>query len=165
MNRSLRQIAEAVEVRLQGDGSVEVQGVASIAGAGADDLVFVEDEKYLSRALQSGAGAVIAGDFAVGSVGKPVLICRHPKLAFALAARLLQDKPGGGGELQVDVSAIVHSSAHLAKGVVLEEGVVVGAGVESGEATRIGAGCVIGRGVKIGSDCKIYPQVTIYAST
>ena len=61
MNRSLRQIAEAVEVRLQGDGSVEVQGVASIGSASKHDVVFVEDEKYLARALQSGAGAVIAG--------------------------------------------------------------------------------------------------------
>ena len=165
MKRMVREIGEAVGARPLGNGDVRIGGVASITAAGADDLVFVEDEKYLSRALQSGAGAVIAGDFAVGSVGKPVLICRHPKLAFALAARLLQDKPGGGGELQVDVSAIVHSSAHLAKGVVLEEGAVVGAGVEIGEATWIGAGCVIGRGVKIGSDCKIYPQVTIYAST
>ena len=71
--------------------SVQVSGVASIASASPDDLVFVEDEKYLSRALQSGAGAVIAGEFAAGSSGKPLLICRHPKLAFARAARLLRD--------------------------------------------------------------------------
>ena len=54
--------------------------------------MFVEDEKYLSRALQCGAGAVIAGEFAAGcgSGGKPLLICRHPKLAFARAARFLR---------------------------------------------------------------------------
>src|SRR5271156_4926461 len=90
MKRSLQQIAEAVDARLEGDGSVEVGGVASIGSASEHDLVVVEDEKYLPRALQSAAGAVIAGEFAVGSStvgtpGKPLLISRHPRLAFARA--------------------------------------------------------------------------------
>ena len=49
MKRSLQQIAEAVGARLIGDGRVEVSGVASIESASEDDLVFVEDEKHLSR--------------------------------------------------------------------------------------------------------------------
>ena len=85
----MRDIAEALEARLLGDGNVQVGGVASIASASANDLVFVEDEKYLSQALQSRAGAVIAGEFAAAArQGKPLLICRHPKLAFARAAQL-----------------------------------------------------------------------------
>ena len=163
MNRSLRQIAEAVEVRLQGDGSVEVQGVASIGSASKHDLVFVEDEKYLARALQSGAGAVIAGEFAAASSGKPMLISRHPKLTFARAARFLRDRDGSDGGAHP--TAVVHSSAHLAAGVVVGEYGVIGAHAEIGEGTRIGAGCAIARGVKIGRDCEIYPKVTIYAGT
>src|SRR5712691_6421426 len=91
MKRSLREIAEAVGARLQGDGSLQVGGVASIGSASKNDLVFVEEEKYLSRALQCGAGAVIAGEFAAGSTGKSLLIGTHPKLSFARAARFLQD--------------------------------------------------------------------------
>ena len=72
MKRSLQQIAEAVDARLQGDGSVEVAGVASIGSASQHDLVFVEEEKYLLRALQSGAGAVIAGEFAAGKLARLV---------------------------------------------------------------------------------------------
>jgi UDP-3-O-[3-hydroxymyristoyl] glucosamine N-acyltransferase len=60
---------------------------------------------------------------------------------------------------------VVHSSARLAVGVVVEEYGVVGADGEIGESTRIGAGCAIGRGVKIGRQCEIYPKVTIYAGT
>jgi len=89
MKRSLREIAEAVEARLQGDGSVEVGSVASIESASKYDLVFVEEEKYLQRALQSAAGAIIAGEFAAKSSGKPLLISRYPKLTFARAARFL----------------------------------------------------------------------------
>jgi UDP-3-O-[3-hydroxymyristoyl] glucosamine N-acyltransferase len=165
MKRSLRQIAEAVDARVQGDGSVEVEGVASIGSASKHDLVFVEEEKYLPRALQSGAGAVIAGEFATVSSGKPLLICRHPKLTFARAARFLAEGNRHGSDAGLHPNAAIHSSARLAAGVVVEEYGVVGADAEIGENTRIGAGCVIGRGVKIGREGEIYPRVSIYAGT
>ncbi len=165
MKRSLRQIAEAVDARLQGDGSVEIAGVASIGSACNGDLVFVEEEKYLSRALQSGAGAVIAGEFAAASSGKPLLISRHPKLTFARAARFLVDGNRDGSNSGIHATAVVHSSVRLAPGVAVEAYGVVGADAEIGERTRIGAGCAIGRGVTIGRECEIYPRVTIYAGT
>jgi UDP-3-O-[3-hydroxymyristoyl] glucosamine N-acyltransferase len=165
MKRTLKQIAEAVEARLQGDGDVYVEGVASIASASATDVVFVEEEKYLSRAMQSAAGAVIAGEFAAAAAGKPLLICRHPKLAFARAAILLREDATNATENRIHPSAIVHPSARLAANVLVRERSVIAESVEVGPGTRIAAGCVIGRGVKIGRDCEIYPQVTIYPST
>src|SRR4030081_3451833 len=90
MKRSLQQIAEAVSARLSGDGRIQVSGVASVASAQGEDVVFVEDRKHLSSALESGAGAVIAGEFALdGSSAKPLLISDHPKLSFGGAARFL----------------------------------------------------------------------------
>jgi UDP-3-O-[3-hydroxymyristoyl] glucosamine N-acyltransferase len=165
MKRSLQEIAEAVEARLQGDGKVEVEGVASIGSASEYDLVFVEDEKYLTRALQSGAGAVIAGEFAATASGKPLLISRHPKLTFARAARFLWDGNREGNDAGVHPTAVVHSSARLAPSVVVGEYSVIGADAEIGESTRIGAGCSIAQGVKVGRDCEIYPKVTFYAGT
>ena len=165
MKRSLRQIAEAVEARLQGDGSVEVGSVASIGSASKDDLAFVEEEKYLARALQSGAGAVIAGEFAAAASGKPLLISRHPKLTFVRAARFLADGNRDGSNSGIHPTAVVPPSVRLAAGVVVEAYGVVGADAEIGERTRIGAGCAIGRGATIGRECEIYPRVTIYAGT
>jgi UDP-3-O-[3-hydroxymyristoyl] glucosamine N-acyltransferase len=165
MRRRLREIAERVDARLVGDGEVWIEGVASIGSASAGELVFVEDEKYLARALQSGAGAVIAGEFAAGASGKPLLICGHPKLAFARAARMPRPDRIIPADERVHATAIVHASALLAEFVIVEEYAVIGAEVEIGEGTRIGAGCVVGRGVKIGQECLIYPRVTIYAGT
>jgi UDP-3-O-[3-hydroxymyristoyl] glucosamine N-acyltransferase len=165
MKRSLRQIAEAVEARLQGDGSVEVGSVAGIGSASKDDLAFVEEEKYLARALQSGAGAVIAGEFAAAASGKPLLISRHPKLTFVRAARFLADGNRDGSNSGIHPTAVVPPSVRLAAGVVVEAYGVVGADAEIGERTRIGAGCAIGRGATIGRECEIYPRVTIYAGT
>ena len=115
MKRSLQEIAEAVEARLRGDGKVEIEGVASIGSASKHDLVFVEEEKYLARAMQSGAGAVIAGEFAAAASGKPLLISRHPKLAFARAARFLRDGNRDGNNAGVHPTAVVHKSVRLAR--------------------------------------------------
>lgn len=173
MKRSLRQVAEAVGARLHGDGSFQVDGVASLASASAGDLVFVEDEKYLGAALQSRAGAVITGDFAkCSSSGKPLLISDQPKLAFARAAKFLQNNFHVDGERDREnrqnspsSTAAVHPSARLARGVRVEERAFIAEHAEIGENSRIAAGCVIGRGVKIGRDCDIYPNVTVYPGT
>lgn len=161
MKHSLQQIADAVGVRLIGDGGAEVSGVASIESASKDDLVFVEDEKHLGAALRSRAGAVIAGEFAASVPSeRPLLISDHPKLSFARTARVLR----GGGVRQggVPSSAVVHSSADLGARVSVEERAVIAEGACIGEGTRVGAGSAVGAGVSIGKDCEIYPNVTIY---
>jgi UDP-3-O-[3-hydroxymyristoyl] glucosamine N-acyltransferase len=174
MKRSLHEIAEAVEARVVGDGNIEVNGVASIGSASKDDLVFVESEKYFPLALKSGAGGVVAGEFAGKAtteapgkplIGKSLIISNHPKLAFARAARFLQIGSFAAGSGSVHATAVVHSSARIAQDVVLGEYVVIAEGVEIGEGSRIGAGCSIGRGVKVGRNCNVYPNVTIYPGT
>ncbi len=170
MKRSLQQIAEAVGARLIGDGRTEVQSVASMESATPQDLIFVDDEKHLTAALQSRAGAIIAGEFAetsAASGNRPLLISHHPKLAFARAARFFQQGSHVAVPQQGSVhsSAVVHSSVVLGPSVLVGERAVVAEQVQIGENTRIGAGCSIGSGVKIGRDCEIYPNVSIYAGT
>ena len=153
-------------MRLIGGSSLHVTGVASIESASADDLVFVEDEKHLARALQSRAGAVIAREFAAATPsGKALLITDYPKLAFARAARMLRDplhQPGSG---TVHASAVIHRSAVLAPGVCVDAHAVIGERAQIGQDTHIGTNCTVGTGVTIGSECQIYPNVTIYPGT
>ena len=169
MKRSLQQIAEAVGARLIGEGRVEVGAVASIASASADDLVFVEDEKHLDEALQSRAGAVIAGEFArTLKCDRPLLVSDHPKLAFARAASVLRDGSrfdGSSPQRSVHPTAVIHSSAVLGPGVFVDARAVVSERAQVGENTRVGAGCAISSGVRIGRHCEIYPHVTLYPGT
>lgn len=158
---SAREVADFVQARLVGDGSVELRGIASIASAAAGDLVFVEEEARLEAALRSRASAVIAGEIAAGKASsKTLLLSSQPRLAFARAAQILcrkkNRKPG------IHRSAIVPASARLGKGVAIDERVVVGAAAQIGESTWIGAGSVVAAGVRIGRNCELYPNVTIY---
>jgi UDP-3-O-[3-hydroxymyristoyl] glucosamine N-acyltransferase len=161
MRRSLKSVAEAVQAQLVGDGAVEVGGVASIAQASLLDLVFVEDEKHLRLALESGAAAVVVGKFAAEKDStKPLLISAQPKLAFARVARFLFPAPDR--HPGVHPSAVVHASVRLGKAVSVGERAVIGERAEIGDQTWIGAGTVIGAEVRVGCDCELYPNVTVY---
>jgi len=164
MKRRVSEIAKAVGARVVGDAGVEVSGVSSIAAASPGDIVFAEDEKSLTAALQSRALAVIARSFAEASkTSKTLLIVPQPRLAFARAAELLHDsakrQPG------VHPHAAVHGSASLGEHVSIDAHASVESGARIGNRSWIGAKCVIGAGVEIGEDCQIYPNVTIYSGT
>jgi UDP-3-O-[3-hydroxymyristoyl] glucosamine N-acyltransferase len=157
---SARQIADRIGARLLGDGSVELRGISSIQQASPGDLVFVEEEKHLEKAIQSRAGAVIAGEFALPGGLKPMLLCDQPRLAFARAAALLYAKPER--KPGIHSSALVDSSVECGAGVTVDERVVIRERVKIGARTWIGAGSVIGADVWFGQDCELYPQVTVY---
>ena len=169
MKRSLQEIADALEVRLIGNGRTELTGVAGIESASQQDLVFVDDEKHLASALQSRAGAVIAGEFAASlNSNRPLLISDHPKLTFARAARMLRAGAQTEFDLQrekLHATSVVHPSAVLDRDVYIDAKSVIGERVRISNRTRVGAGSALGAGVVIGSDCEIYSNVTIYPGT
>src|SRR6185437_2482342 len=118
MKISVKEIAEFVQAQIVGNGEVAVSGIASLHSASPQDLVFVEDAKHLRAAFTSSA-AVLAGDFAEDKTSpKPLLIAKHPKLAFARAARLLY--PRAGEAVGIHKSAIVDPTAILSSGVSID---------------------------------------------
>ncbi|HTV05788.1 MAG TPA: UDP-3-O-(3-hydroxymyristoyl)glucosamine N-acyltransferase [Acidobacteriaceae bacterium] len=162
----LVQLAELVEGKVRrGAPQIEITGVASIAGAGASDVVFVEDAGVLEAALKSAAGAVIVSEkLAAQAAGEDMalVVVARPKLAFARAAKALRTS---------EIEEGVHPTAVIAADVVLGRRITVGAhaavgpGAHVGDESVIGAGAVVGRGVRIGRGCRIYPRVVIYPGT
>jgi UDP-3-O-[3-hydroxymyristoyl] glucosamine N-acyltransferase len=150
--------------RLAAEQDPEIVRVANAATATNDALVFAEDEASLAAALESAAGAVAVKITVAGSVeaGKPLLLCGHPRLAFARAARLLR---------QTQIHTGIHPTAAIAEGVAMGKDVsigayaVLGAGCVVGDRSRIDAGAVVGEGVRIGADCHLYPRVVVYPCT
>jgi UDP-3-O-[3-hydroxymyristoyl] glucosamine N-acyltransferase len=168
MRRWLREVADAVQGRLIGEGHTEITGVSSLESASQNDLVFVDDEKHFAAALKSRAGAIIAGEFAASqNPGRPLLISDHPKLAFARAAQMFGEEPQSsqGEQASVHPTAVVHPSVILGSRVRVDARAVIGENTSLQDRTRIGAGTVIGKAVTIGRDSTIYPNVTIYAGT
>ncbi len=158
---TVKAVAEAIGGSVVGDGSVKLNGVASVKSAMAGDLVFVAEEKNLDTVRGSRAAAVIVGEFARATRHeKPLIIVLQPRLAFARAAALFAE--AGPRKAEIHPSAVVYPGAKLGGGIRVEARAVVGAGAEIGGGTRIGAGSVIGEHVRLGKECEIYPNVTIY---
>lgn len=162
----LTELAKALDgsCELGGHADVEVTGVSSARLATAETLVFAEDESALVAALESRACAVVVkpGMVELAGSGKALLVVRHPKLAFARAARLLRPVMAAMG---VDESAAVSESAVLGDGVSVGPHAVIGPGALIGAGTRIEAGAVIGEGVRVGAECRIFPRVVVYPGT
>lgn len=175
---TVREVARAIGAKVIGNENFEVNGVAAIATASSDDLVFVEDSKHLQQALDSAAAAVIAGSFAEDAkTKKSLLIAKNPRLAFARVGALptlsqkvrerrsnqtVDEKQGARG---IHPSAVVLPTAVIAKTVMVDPWAFIGEHASIGAHTWVGAGCMIGLGVVLGESCKIYPNVTIYPGT
>jgi UDP-3-O-[3-hydroxymyristoyl] glucosamine N-acyltransferase len=137
----LKKLSQIVSGELAGKADPEVRGVAPIETAGAGDLVFVLEEKFLAPALSSRAAAVIA-PLGARLDGKPGIMVKNPRLALAQVlphfASKSKIKPG------IHKSAVVAESAKIGKRVAIYPFVYVGENAE------------------IGDDSVIYPSATVY---
>jgi UDP-3-O-[3-hydroxymyristoyl] glucosamine N-acyltransferase len=162
MSKTAVQLAAAIGARVEGDGSIELRGVAAPERAGAHDLIYVEGAKHAKRVAASAALCVIAPE-ELPFVNKTVLRSAEPKLAFAKAAALLIERaPVAMG---IHPTAIVAPLARVTPGAGVGPYAVIGEDVHVGAGTQIGAHCVIGAGAWIGENCRIHPRVTLYGNT
>ena len=135
MKRLAKELAAAIGAKVEGDGALELAGVAGPERAGTKDLIYVEAVKHVERAVASVARCVIAAEGVV-LPGKTVLRSAQPKVAFAKAAAILLER--------APVASGIHPTAIVAPLAQLDADVSVGAYAVIGEDTRIGAGTQIG---------------------
>jgi UDP-3-O-[3-hydroxymyristoyl] glucosamine N-acyltransferase len=156
-----KQVAEAVGARLEGEGGVELRGVAAPERAGAHDLIYAEQAKHAGRANASAALCVIAAEGAA-LPGKTVLRAAQPKVAFAKAAALILGHAPIAAS-GIHPTAVVAALARVSATAAIGPFAVIGEDAHIGDGTQVGAHSVIGAGCWIGKDCRIHPRVTLYA--
>src|SRR4051812_27556816 len=156
---TIASLAELVGEGFVGDGDTPITGIAAIDNATENDITFIEDPKMIEPASASRAACFIVAS-GVQLPGRNLIAAKNPKLAFALAAKLLvppRSRPAG-----------IHASAHIASNARVNESahigpnVLVGEGSSVGERSQVLAGSSVGDGVQIGSDCVLNPGVIIY---
>ncbi len=158
--QTAKAIAEAIGAKLEGDGAIELRGVAAPERAGLHDLIYVEKAKHADRALASAALCVIAPENVVLS-GKTILRSSQPKVAFAKAAALVLEKTPIA--IGIHPTAIIAPLAKISPSAGVGPFVVIGEDAHIGGGTQIGAHSVVGAGSWIGDHCRIHPRVTLYA--
>jgi UDP-3-O-[3-hydroxymyristoyl] glucosamine N-acyltransferase len=160
MKKTSKELADAVGATLEGNGDLDLGGVASPERAGQRDLIYVDSPKNLVRAQASAATCVIA-PLGLELPGKTVLRTASPKLAFAKAAALVMERiPIAIG---VHPTAIIAVLTQINPNVSIGPYAVIGEDVHIGEETQIGPHAVIGAGCWIGKHCRIHARVTLYS--
>lgn len=166
---TIAELAEHVDGRMIGDGSIHIARVADVGDAGAGEIAYVENEKFFAAAKASQASCLIAPPEFVASLndsivehefGPALIEVAKPKLAFALLAALLH--PPKRREPFVHSSAAIAETADIDLNVFIGPHVAIGERTVIGAGTRIEAGVVIGDDVRVGNDCDLHPGVTLY---
>jgi UDP-3-O-[3-hydroxymyristoyl] glucosamine N-acyltransferase len=155
---TLRELAERVGCRLEGDGTLEVTRVAALDRAGPGDVTFLANPKYAARLPGTRASAVIA-DASVTSAPCAILRTDAPYLAFARAVAVLTPPvppPPGLSPL-----AAIDPTATLGPEVSIGPFASVGAGARVGARTAVYPHVVIGPHATIGADCVLHAHVSV----
>jgi UDP-3-O-[3-hydroxymyristoyl] glucosamine N-acyltransferase len=154
----LRDLAERLGCRLEGDPEIEIVRVAGIEGAQTGDLTFLANPKYEQALAQTRASAVILRDEAPATPCA-MLRTRDPYLAFARAVGLFAPawRPAPG----IHPMAAIASDAQIGGNVSIGAFVAIGEGATVGGNTVIFPNVTIGSGVRVGTDCVIHSNVAI----
>lgn len=155
---TLRELADHLGARLEGDGETEIRGVRPLHEAGPSDLSFLHNPRYLAQAKTSQAAAILVQD---GELlpGRCLLITPNPYLALATALELLH--PAARPPAGTHSSAVIDPSAVIDESAAIGPQVVVGAGCRVGPGTVVGAGSVLGAEVVLGEGCFLHPRVVV----
>ena len=137
----LSELADTLGATLQGDGTVEINGIAGIEHAVAGQVTFVSNKKYTSLARTTQASAILVEpDFPEISV--TTLRVADPYLAYARTIELFYQPPA--------YAPGIHPTAVIAPSATI------------GARAHIGAYVVVGEHVAIGDDAILHPHVVLY---
>jgi UDP-3-O-[3-hydroxymyristoyl] glucosamine N-acyltransferase len=143
----LAELAERFGLRLVGDATRFISGVATLHGASPAQLSFLSNSTYRGRLAVSQAGAVVLREVDLPDCPSAALVSTNPYADFARIAALFEphaQQPAGiHPTAVVDDSSSIDASAHVGPHCVV------------GARTRIEAGASLGPGCVVGDDCVI----------
>jgi UDP-3-O-[3-hydroxymyristoyl] glucosamine N-acyltransferase len=148
--------------RLRGDGSSVVRGVRSPREAGADDLAFVNDVRYVSELADSKAIAVVVTEELASRIGDggSTIVVGDGKAALLML--LEHFRPKESPSTGIHPTAVIGHGVTLGKGVSIGPYAVVDDGSTIRERARLGAHVVVGRGCTVGADSILHPHAVLY---
>jgi UDP-3-O-[3-hydroxymyristoyl] glucosamine N-acyltransferase len=136
----VKELAEWLGDEFEGDGEVEITGVAALESASRGDLSFINNRKAAQQPTRAGC-LIVPADY-TSTAGQTIIRDASPRAAFASAIPLLRPLAGPAPG--------IHPTA------------AIGVGTQIGAGTSIGPHCSIGRNVTIGEGCLLHANVTVY---
>lgn len=159
------EVSEA-EVASGSDTSLEIHDVLPLDEAGAGQVSFFDNPKYLSSYTETKAAACFVAEKYADRApdGMIVLKTNQPYRSFALALTMFYPdavRPTSGMQMTGTFADGVHETAALEPNVVVEPGAYIGPQAHIGSGSIIASGAHIGYRVHIGRDCYIGPNSAV----
>ncbi|MGR9106672.1 MAG: UDP-3-O-(3-hydroxymyristoyl)glucosamine N-acyltransferase, partial [Gammaproteobacteria bacterium] len=162
MTITLEDLCGRIDARcVNGKPDTRIRGVATLNGAGPDDLCFLVSPAYLDEARSSKAAAIIANKELPG-VQAALLLTDNPYLSWAKATEIFKTDRSSHLPREIHSSASIHPDAKIAAGVHIGAHVVIGAFTTVGSGAIIHAGVVIEENCRVGSNTEIHPNAVIH---
>lgn len=160
MAYTLGEIAKFLGGQVNGDDSITINGLATLAQAGPGQLSFLANMAYKDQLHQTKASAVIVHPKQAADCVGPALVLDNPYLGYAKASQLFNTLPKASGDIHpsavVSPSATVADGASIAANAVIEDHAVIGSGAV------IGAGSVVGVNARVGKNTRLHHNVSVY---
>jgi len=159
-NYSIAEIARLLKAEFIGDGTHQINGVASLDKAEITEISFLNNPKFKQQLNTTQAGCVLLSDELKDLATSNCILLKDPYLGFAKVAQLLDTTPIP--KATIHSSVIIGLNVQLGDGVSIAAGVVIEDDCVIGDNVVIGANSVIGQGSHIGEKTRIFANVSIY---
>ncbi len=162
---SVAELAERFGLSSHGDGTQRIDGVGTLAGAGASQLSFLSNSKYDAQLAATRAGVVVLREENLAACPTAALIAKDPYVSYAKIAALFERQPlapsGVHPSAVVAASARVSATASVGPCCVIEDDAVVEDGAVLGPHCIIGAGCTVGAQARLVARVTLVTRVTL----
>ena len=162
MAMTLWELAQRIDGRVIGDGSMRIDRVTAVAQADTSSLTFATDERYFAQALESEAGAILADAALVDpkqAYSKPVIAAESARIALSIILRLFE-RPVPRGAFR-HPSAVIEPSAQVGENVFVGPLVYIGERVIIGAGTTLQTGAIVAADAHVGTDCLLNPGARV----
>lgn len=142
------------------DDQMSIDGIRPLKSATRTDLAFLDNRRYADQLAASRAGVCIlsASDAMQAPPEMALIFSKTPYIAFAHAMRLFYSdalRSKAGMERQHDAGELIHRSAQIDEGAVIEPGAIIGREAIVGKGSTVSAGAVLGYRCVLGNNSYI----------
>ncbi len=173
----LAKIGEA-ELAPTADPEIRIADTAALDKAGATDISFLENRKYIAAFEASKAAACVISqkDTERAPAGMNLLFSSNPYRSFALITRsyypdiavtaarhpsaVVSDTAKVAATARLAAGVVIDDHAEIGEAVQLDANVYIGPGVCIGDGTRVGASASL-EYCLVGENCRFHPGVRI----
>lgn len=160
MPLAIHELARRLGGSVEGDGSLEIRGMAALDEAVEGDLSFLSNPRYAAMVRTTLASAVLVNEGWQGESRAALIRVKNADAAFAqaavwLARPAIQFTPG------IHPTAVIAEGVRLGRDAHIGPHCVIEAGSRIGDRTVLVAGCYVGHHCEVGADCRFYPMVSL----